>query len=744
MLHIEINGIVQGVGFRPFVFNLARKLGLSGYVLNSSNGVSIEVEGGEAELKRFVTALKEELPPAARIDVLSIDTRPDYGYKSFEIRPSLSSEGMTFISPDLALCNDCQEEVQNKTDPRYDYPFINCTNCGPRYSIIEKTPYDRPVTSMKEFTMCEFCRSEYEDPANRRFHAQPIACPACGPQLSFLDSSLQQLSGDPISKCLEALKDGNIVGIKGIGGFHIACDATNEVVVRELRRRKKRPDKPFAVMCEPAQVRTIVECSAELWGLLKSPAAPIILLPKKIDSPVVKTVAPLNPNLGVFLPYAPQHWLLFNSSTTPLYLVMTSGNLNDEPIAIKEEDLSGLCDFYLTHNREILNRNDDSVIAPLTTETTIRTIFFRRSRGYIPSPLKLPFKTRTTFGAGAELKIVFALSDQDKLYLSPYIGNHNSKGTADFYLETLTKYQQWFRLNPELVACDLQPDYLTTRLAEEMSLPLVRIQHHHAHIAAVMAENQLDEPVIGVSYDGTGYGPDGTIWGGEIFTAEYCGYNRRYHLNYMPLPGGDAAITHPVRITYAYLLQAEEDSSFLKGISEFEKNIISKQLENGFNLFHTSSMGRLFDAVAAMLGLFPVITFEAQSAMALEYLCGRASLQGIPPYPYQISDQVIDITPVIRAVRKDLLQGVAQNVIALRFHRTVIDFTLSAVLNISRDTGLKKVVLSGGVMQNGVLLRGLIEEISRNNFTVYHSSELPSNDGAISTGQVIIANRIIV
>ncbi|MDO9577295.1 MAG: carbamoyltransferase HypF [Candidatus Cloacimonadales bacterium] len=737
MKRFEINGIVQGVGFRPFVYNLARKLKLNGYVLNSTNGVEIELEGTKKALIQFKDILLNELPPAAKIEELVEFDLSDAGYSDFEIRQSLSKTGSTFISPDLAVCKDCVQELFKKSDKRHEYTFINCTNCGPRYSIIEKTPYDRPVTSMKTFEMCSFCESEYRDPTNRRFHAQPIACPVCGPQLKFLDNNLNEIFGDPIENCLKYIKEGKIVGIKGIGGFHIACDATDRKAVAELRRRKNRPDKPFAVMCAEENLQNIVEYNSAQLDLLKSVAAPIVLFPKKVESPIVDSVAPYNPNLGVFLPYAPHHHQIFQKPN--LYLIMTSGNLNDEPIASDEKELQGICDYFLTHNRPILNRTDDSVIRP----SKRKNIFLRRSRGYVPSPLKLPFKTIPTLGTGAELKISFALAKEDSIWMSPYIGNNNSKETEDFFTETLTKFQDWFKIKPELVACDLQPDFMTTRFAEKLNLPLVKVQHHHAHVAAVMAENMLDEPVIGISYDGTGYGLDGAIWGGEIFVGDYQNFERKFHLKYMPLPGGDAAIKHPVRIAFSYLQQAGENPDFLTGISEIEKKIIFKQITNNFNVFQTSSMGRLFDCISAMLGLFPNITFEAQSAMALEFLCGTESLEKVPSYSYEIDNGVIDFIPLIKAVTNDIRQKKSRTEIALRFHKTVIDFTVQAVQKVKKETGLSKIVLSGGVMQNNVLLEGLYSELEKNCFTVFTPSQLPSNDGAISAGQVMIANRVM-
>jgi hydrogenase maturation protein HypF len=737
MYQIKINGIVQGVGFRPFIYKLAIEQKLTGFVLNSTNGVQIEVEGNNDSLDQFIYRIKNELPPAAEINEFQFEEFPYKKYNTFEIKLSSKSEGSTLISPDLAVCDDCINEFNDHNDPRFQYAFINCTNCGPRYSIIEDTPYDRPVTSMKNFAMCDYCGEEYKNPLNRRFHAQPVACPECGPQLQFLDKDLSPILGNPIENTINTLKEGNIVGIKGIGGFHIACDATNYDAVELLRQRKNRPHKPFAVMCNETDVSNIVQINAKQLELLKSPAAPIVILPKKNNTMLAENIAPQNPNIGVFLPYAPHHYQ-FVTEELP-FVIMTSGNNSNEPIAKVEEELQNLCDYFLTNNRPILNRSDDSIILPAKDQN----ILIRRSRGFVPSPIKLPFKTVPTLGCGAELKLTFSLSKKNDLFLSPYIGNSGSKETMNFYLETYEKYLKWFKLNPELIACDLQPDFATTRFAENTKLPLVKVQHHHAHISAIMAEHQLDEPVIGISYDGTGYGTDGAIWGGEIFIADHTNYNRVFHLNYMPLPGGDSAITHPVRIAYAYSIAANANTELVKRISELEKNVIRKQLQNNFNVFQTSSMGRLFDCISAMLGLFPTITFEAQSAMALEFLCGNESVSNSKPYSFEIIKDVIDIRPIIIDVSKDIQKGVSHKVISQRFHKTIIDFTLASVQKTSIAFGLNKVVLSGGVIQNRILLNGLTEALIRKNFTVYSPRNLSPNDGSISVGQVMIANRNI-
>ncbi|RLC50760.1 MAG: carbamoyltransferase HypF [Candidatus Cloacimonadota bacterium] len=735
MKKIRINGIVQGVGFRPFVYKLAIEEKLQGFVLNDTNGVKIEIEGNLQAIERFEKRIKLEAPPAALIDYYKSEQFPDAGYTEFNIKLSAKTDGSTRISPDLAVCNDCMNEFNDPGDPRYQYAFINCTNCGPRYSIIQETPYDRPVTSMKSFAMCEYCESEYKDPLNRRFHAQPIACPVCGPQLSFFDHEMNPVPGDPIDNCNNNLKSGKIVGIKGIGGFHIACDATNSKVINELRSRKNRPDKPFAVMVHLNAIKQIVNVSDEQIELLKSAAAPILILPKKVKSPLASNVAPNNPNIGVFLPYAPHHFQIVTEQLP--FVIMTSGNMRDEPIAIDKKVLSGLCDCFLSHNRPILNRSDDSIILPADQ----KNIVLRRSRGFVPSQMKLPFNIIPTMGTGAELKLSFAITKNEDLYLSPYLGNSGSKETMDFYKETLTKYKKWFRLEPELIACDLQPDFATTRFAEQSKLPIVKVQHHHAHVAAIMAEHQLNEKVIGISFDGTGFGTDKNIWGGEILIADYDNFERAYHLEYMPLPGGDAAIKHPIRIAFAYLKAAGINPDFLTGISEIEQKIITKQLENNFNIFQTSSMGRLFDCVAAMLNLYPAITFEAQSAMALEFLCDYESIQNVKSYSFKIENGKIKIFQMLNEIVADIKSNIPHKTIAKRFHKTILDFTLEALIKIRAESGLNKIVLSGGVMQNKIILCGLDEILSKNDFEVFLPERIPPNDGSIAVGQVMVANK---
>ncbi len=734
MLVININGIVQGVGFRPFVYKLASDLNLKGYVRNSSQGVEIKLTGTENNLQIFINHLQNDLPPAAKIESLIINIMPDCSFFSFLIIESIHNSGITDISPDLATCSKCATELAQKTDQRFNYPFINCTNCGPRYSIIESTPYDREFTSMKNFEMCDYCHSEYIDPLNRRFHAQPVACPDCGPQLILLDSQFQQIKGDPVDFTRKLLTKGNIIGIKGIGGFHLACLATDEGAVRKLRSRKRRPDKPFAVMCRAENLSQVVYYREKDMELLRSPAAPIVILPSK-EQIISSLVSPSLPTLGVILPYAPVHYLLLQDDIK--FLIMTSGNNNDEPVAASEKELQNICDYFLTHDREILNRSDDSVIRSSEPEN----ILIRRSRGYVPSPLKVKEELADSFAAGASMKLTFALAKKDSIYLSPYISNSDTIRSLAFYQETYEKYKKWFKINPQFAACDLQADFMSTRFAENLDIPLIRVQHHHAHIAAVMAEHNINEPVIGVAYDGTGSGYDGAIWGGEIMIADYQTCQRRLHLQYMPLPGGDSATKNPIRIAFAWLTQAHLDTDFLTEISPLEKKIITKQLASDLNVFYTSSLGRFFDCVTAMLGMFPSVSFDAQAAMALEFLCSGIDPMHCDPYNYYIEKDIIMISPILKEIIADIHNKIDHKIIAARFHRTIIDITLASVKIIHKETGINIVVLAGGVMQNAVILSNLLSLLQKNNFTVLTAGCIPPNDGSIAVGQIMIANH---
>ncbi|MDP8221152.1 MAG: carbamoyltransferase HypF [Candidatus Stygibacter frigidus] len=734
MYIININGIVQGVGFRPFVYKLAYNNNLKGYVRNSSQGVEIAVTGDEISLNNFLKQLKNNSPEASIIDTMIVTTLPDSNFDSFQILPSLIDSGITHISPDLALCPDCLAEMNSTTDPRHEYSFINCTNCGPRYSIIKSLPYDRPATSMGKFEMCDYCSGEYSDPLNRRFHAQPVACSECGPRLQLLDCHKNPVPGDPLSLTRKLLKQGNIIAIKGIGGFHLACLATDDDPVNTLRNRKQRPHKPFAVMGRKEDLDKIVAVKPEDIQLLQSPAAPILILPST-GKYISQLVAPANPSLGIFLPYAPLHHLLLQDDLR--FLVMTSGNFHDHPIAACIDELPPICDYYLTHNREILNRCDDSVIRAAQPHN----IMIRRSRGYIPTPLSSDQILSDSFAAGAAMKLTFALAARNSIFLSPYIANNDTLNSLDFYQETYNKFCHWFKIHPKFAACDLQPDFMSTRFAEKLDIPLYRIQHHHAHIVAVMAEHQLDEPVIGIAYDGTGLGDDGIIWGSEIMIADCLSYQNKFHLEPLPLPGGDAAIKKPIRIAYAWLRQNMLDTDLLNNISDFEKNIITRQLASNLNVFSTSSMGRLFDCVSAMLDLVTQISFDAQAAMALEFICPE-NIMDYPPYEYYFDQQNIKIKPLLKNISHDLHQNIPHHIISARFHRTIIEFTLQAVILLRKESSINNVVLAGGVMQNRIIFSNLISLLKRNNFTVFTPRLFPPNDSSIALGQIIIANNL--
>ncbi|MCF7912315.1 MAG: carbamoyltransferase HypF [Candidatus Cloacimonetes bacterium] len=736
MLSININGIVQGVGFRPFVYKLASINNLKGYVRNSSQGVDIKVTGSQKSLKIFVEQLKKDAPMAAKIDTMIVTTYPDRNFKAFIIMNSQSTSGSTFIAPDLATCPECLSELLNISDQRFNYPFINCTNCGPRYSIIDSLPYDRPATSMRSFEMCDYCHQEYCEPLNRRFHAQPVACSQCGPQLQLLDENQNPVPGDPLYVTRKFLKEGKIIAIKGIGGFHLACLATDNDPVSVLRSRKQRPHKPFAVMCQAKDLESIVHLNDSARQLLHSPAAPIVILPAT-GRHISLLVAPDNPFLGVFLPYTPLHHLLLQENIK--FLIMTSANPHNEPVAAIAAELPNYYDYILTHNRAILNRCDDSVIR----STSSHNIFIRRSRGYVPIPVKSIIPLKETFAAGAEMKLTFALASENSIFLSPYISNSDTLRSRHFYQETLARYQKWFKISPQLAACDLQPDFMSTRFAESLNIPLIRVQHHHAHIAAVMVEHQINEPVIGIAYDGTGLGDDGNIWGSEIMVVDYKSYQRRFHLEPLPLPGGDAATLHPPRIAYAWLKNLDLDTSLVPDISDWAKRILDIQLQTGLNVFMTSSLGRMFDCLSALLGLAPNITYEAQAAMALEFLCSDDTSLKCQPYDYSICRQNLQIKPLLENVIRDLYNNVPHHIISTRFHHTIIDFTLQAVIQLRQETSINSVALAGGVMQNAIILNNLSRLLKKNNFTVFSAQTISPNDSSIALGQVMIANQQI-
>ncbi|MEA1973480.1 MAG: carbamoyltransferase HypF, partial [Candidatus Cloacimonadota bacterium] len=597
-------------------------------------------------------------------------------YDDFTIKKSHNEKGTTLISPDLATCADCISELNDSADPRFSYPFINCTNCGPRYSIIKNIPYDRPFTSMKDFKMCDFCKDEYTNPLNRRFHAQPVACKECGPDLYLLDEHLNNIECDPIPKTIELLKQGKIIGVKGIGGFHIAVDADNIQAIKELRKRKNRPEKPFAIMCKPKHISEIAEASEDEIVLLSSPIAPIVILKKRMIFP---EIAPNNPTIGIFFPYAPLHHLLMQNDFN--YLLMTSANQHNSPIASSEKDIKGLCDYFLCHNREIVHRNDDSVILP-----SIKSIIIRRSRGFVPLPISLPFDTIPSLGTGAELKLTFTLAEKKRAFLSPYIGNNSSKSTFDFYQETLETYKKWFGIIPQAVFSDLQPDFTTTKFAEKLGIPHIKIQHHHAHIAAIMADNMINEPVIGLALDGTGFGDDENIWGGEILHCDYSSYKRLFHLENMPLPGGDISIKHPLRLAWSWIKSAGIQTDIIPTLDSNVKKIIDSQLKSGFRVFQTSSAGRFFDCVSSILGLNKSITFEAQAAIRLEHFCNSIDERNF--YNHYIDNEILLVKPILKQIVDDIENRINKHLIAEKFHQSLINMFVAATIKSRVETGV--------------------------------------------------------
>lgn len=782
---IRVRGIVQGVGFRPFVYGLAVKHNLKGWVYNTSEDVRIELEGEAEAIKQFERELQTQAPPLAYIENVTIEHRPPLGYKSFEIRQSQAQRGKyQLISPDVATCQACLSELLDPEDRRYRYPFTNCTNCGPRFTIIESMPYDRPQTTMRYFQMCPQCQAEYDNPLDRRFHAQPNACPKCGPQVQLIDNQGNVVNeSDPIAAASQLLKEGKIVAIKGLGGFLLACDATNDSAVRTLRQRKKRPSKPLAVMVATAdEAKRHCYVLPEEEKLLTSPQSPIVLMIWKEDSSVSREVAPDLWFLGIMLPYTPIHHILLRDTGLPL--VMTSGNLSEEPIARDNDEalrrLSGIADYFLIHDRDIYSRYDDSVAMVERGAGQL----VRRARSYAPYPIRLPFKTRQVLGCGAEEKNTFCLTKDNYAFVSQHIGDMENMETLEHFDSTISLYKRLFLMEPELIAHDLHPDYLATKYAHELGesgMKLVPVQHHHAHIASCLADNGLESAVIGVAFDGTGMGADGNIWGGEFLVADYHNYKRVGHLEYLPLPGGDAAIKRPYRTAIGYILAllgedalnsviaasrgnvfATSDAigakqshiASVRRASEVEVDVIKRQIERKINSPLTSSMGRLFDAISALLGIRGEIDYEGQAAVELEMaaysgviamnVSDKSTLHAQDSYPYRIIEdegmRVVRLGDLLSAVIEDLLQGISKGRIAVKFHNTVARMINQVCQLIADETGITQVALSGGVFQNRLLVRTAVGLLESSGFQVFTHRQVPCNDGGISLGQAVIAN----
>ena len=733
---ILVRGIVQGVGFRPFVYNLAEKLGLAGYVLNSSAGVLIEVEGDRAQIDRFVHLLKENPPPLAQIEDVAIASLEPAGYSAFVIRESVDQPGqLAPVSPDVATCPDCLRDLTTPGNRRFGYPFTNCTNCGPRYTITKAIPYDRPLTTMACFPMCERCLREYEDPSNRRFHAQPNACPDCGPSLTL---SIEAARG--------LLREGRIVAIKGLGGFHLVCDPFNDATVRLLRERKKRSDKPFALMVpDAAAAEELCFVSEEERAALTSIRRPIVILKRRPDAPVSQALAPGNNTLGLMLPYTPLHHLLFDESIRAL--VMTSGNLSEEPIVTGNreaaERLAGIADAFLFHNRDIHTRVDDSVARVFAGKERI----LRRSRGYAPHPVTLSFPVAEILACGAELKSTFCLTKDHHAFLSQHIGDLENYETLVFYRETLDRMKQLFRIAPAVVAYDLHPQYLSTKLALEMTdVQQIGVQHHHAHIASCMAENGITEKVIGVAFDGTGYGTDGKIWGGEFLVADFAGFERRAHFRYIALAGGDKAVREPWRLGLSYLLDTfgaqlgSLDLSLLGRVPPKKIAAIRSMIERHINTVETSACGRLFDAVASILSIRDEVNFEAQAAIELE---GSAFAGVDEIYPFEIAGEQIDVRPMIDGIVRDVLAPKPTGWISAAFHNTVAAIVVDVCTRLRLIERINRVCLSGGTFQNVYLVERAVTGLGAAGFEVFLHSKVPPNDGGISLGQAVIANAAL-
>ena len=755
-LAVSVKGVVQGVGFRPFVYQLARAHHLTGWVTNTSGEVRIEVEGSHNELDLFFDELKMKAPPQAHItEVMSTRLVPA-GYHDFEIRDSLAEAGKyQLISPDLATCHECRAEIFDPTNRRFSYPFTNCTNCGPRFTIIEGIPYDRPLTTMKVFPMCPDCRREYENPLDRRFHAQPNACPVCGPTLRLVDAGGRQMaSQDVIADTGEYLKEGKIVAVRGLGGFLLACDATNQLVVEELRGRKHRPAKPFAVMMEDlTEIESRCFVSDEEKALLFSAAAPIVLLKMKGCTDIAPSVAPGLKYLGVMLPYTPLHHLLMAEVKHPL--VMTSGNMSEEPIARDNKEalsrLGNIADYFVLHNREIFSRYDDSVTM---IEAGTRRML-RRARGFAPYPIRLSSPVPQMLGVGAQEKNTFCLTRDDNAFVSQHIGDMENEETFEHFENTLNLYKKIFRIQPQLLASDLHPEYFATKWAEAeaqlLGIPLIKVQHHHAHIASCLAENKVAGRVIGVALDGTGYGADGKIWGGEFLVADTAGYDRAAHLEYLPLAGGEAAIKKPYRTTVGYLYQlfgAEgltKAERCLRDVDRSEIDLIKQIVDRGLNSPETSSTGRLFDAVAALLGIRKEVQYEAQAAIELE-MAAEGTQTG-HTYAFDIenegSHKVIRLRRLFEGIIADVDAGTPVPEVSSRFHNAVVDIIGKTCEIIRNDTGLGAVALSGGCFMNRRLLRQSIERLSGLGFKVHSHRDVPTNDGGISLGQVAVAAHYV-
>jgi len=746
---ITIKGIVQGVGFRPFVYAAAKENNIAGSVRNSSAGVEIVASGSDKDLDAFQTQIKTQPPPLSKIDHFDWSSLPKRPFEDFIILESKVIPGEFIpISPDISICEDCRQELFDPQNFRFRYPFINCTNCGPRLTIIKDIPYDRPLTTMASYPICTICEHEYNDPSNRRFHAQPIACSKCGPSIWFeTEDGSKTFHEDGLIKARNLLKNGGILAIKGLGGFHLACDAANDDAVMQLRTRKRRSQKPFAVMAF-SQNELIDYChiSAPEVELLEAKEKPIVIVNQKIDSGLSSNIAPGRHTVGIMLPYTPLHYLLLEPAEEfPKIFVMTSGNISEEPIAYQNAEskqrLGKIADGYLLHDRDINLRIDDSV----TTLVNNQPYFFRRSRGYAPRAISIPKADTMDLAVGAELKNTFCLTKNEYAFISHHIGDLQNFETYQAFSNGIEHYCNLFNIDPQRIICDLHPEYLSTKFAHtyaiENDISIMSAQHHHAHLAACLADNGCfsDAPAIGFIFDGTGYGDDGNIWGGEVLVGNAKSYQRRYHLEEMPLPGGDKAILNPNRIALAYMIQNNINlGRHIPTVSttpQTEINILTKQLEQGINVPLTTSMGRLFDAVASLLGIRQSITYEAQAAIELEQMLDSRITDF---YEIDLLENIIRIKPLITKIIADIQKDESVATISARFHNSIAHIVLSLANLIREQDNINTVVLSGGVWQNKYLLETGIQLLESAKFSVLHHHQIPTNDGGISLGQAAI------
>ena len=762
-LRVVIHGGVQGVGFRPFIYRLATSMDLRGWVLNSAQGVFIEVEGPEERLREFVTRVEREKPAISFIQSLEATSLDPIGFANFEIRESSDGAKTAIVLPDVATCPDCLREISDRADRRYRYPFTNCTNCGPRFSIIEALPYDRPRTTMSGFIMCPECAREYHDPADRRFHAQPNACPVCGPHLELWkrDGTITAVRDAALLETADAVRRGHIVAVKGLGGFHLICDARNDAAVRELRLRKRREEKPFALMFPSLEsVESFCEVSADEERLLRSPASPIVLLRRRKNAPPLSTaLAPGNPYLGAMLPYTPLHQLLLVELGFPV--VATSGNLSEEPICTDERDalkrLHNIADVFLVHNRPIARHVDDSVARIVAG----RELVLRRARGFAPLPVSVKGDLPQIIAVGAHQKNAIAASVGQQVFVSQHIGDLETAASLHAFERVVAAFRQMYELAPERIACDMHPAYMSTQYARRQNGITFPVQHHYAHVLSCMAENELEPPVLGISWDGSGFGLDGTVWGGEFLHVTAGGMRRAAHFRTFRLPGNEQAVREPRRAALSVLYETFGDETWtlnLPTVTAFtaaELRVLRSMLECGLNAPVTSSAGRLFDAVASIAGIRQVCRHEGQAAMELEFAidegrmnagaagvanpspvqpaCSVATRVTNPsPYPFEISALVFDWRPMIREIVRE---GGSPSQISMRFHNTLV----AAGVEIARRVGEQKVVLSGGCFQNKYLTERFIAELLAAGFTPYWHQRVPPNDGGIALGQIMAA-----